>query len=194
MKILFLNGSPRKNGYTARAMKCIQEGIGPEHSIEWVNVYDLTIKPCQSCLQCRPNRGCVLPEDDGHGIFSMIRSADALVIGSPTYFGNMSGTLKVLVDRSLTAFEAIAASGLEMPIPLHQGKKAAMVTACNIPYPMSELPNQAKGTLSAMETVLKAGGYAIAGSIIIDAAASKKDIPPEIRSEGAKLGSKLISG
>lgn len=173
MKILFLNGSPRKNGHTVNLMKLIEKGIDPIHTIDWINTSDLTIKPCQSCLKCRPNNKCILPKDDGHIAWNKIRNADVLIIGSPTYYGNISGTLKILLDRNLTAFEIMEASALKKPIPLHKGKRAAVVTTCNSPYPISEFQTQGKGALQAMETVLKAGGYTIIGSIILDGAAFK---------------------
>ncbi|WP_026889594.1 flavodoxin family protein [Clostridium beijerinckii] len=193
MNILFLNGSPRKSGYTVGVMKCIEKGIDSQHSVEWIHSYDLDIKPCISCLNCRPNRECILSKDDGHNVWHKIRSADAIVIGSPTYFGNISGQLKILIDRNLTAFEEIAKSGLEMPIPLHNGKKAIMVTACNAPFPISQLPTQSKGTLQAIEIVFKAGGYNIIGSITLDGAASKNKIPLEIQEQAKILGTTLQS-
>ena len=52
-----------------------------------------------------------------------------------------------------------------------------MVTACNAPFPISQLPTQRKGTLQAIAIVLNAGGYNILGSIILDGAASKNEIP-----------------
>lgn len=193
MKILFLNGSPRKNGYTLGLMKCIEKEIDSKHTVEWIHSYDLSMKPCLSCLQCRPNKECILPKDDGHNVWNKIRSADAIIIGSPTYFGNISGPLKILIDRNLTAFEEIAASGLEMPIPLHKGKKAIMVTTCNAPFPISQLPTQSKGALQAIEIVLKAGGYNILGSITLDGAASKNKIPSEIQKQAKILGMILQS-
>jgi len=194
MNILFINGSPRKRGFTMQIMQCIAENIDTIHKKEWVHTYDLKIHPCISCLHCRPDQVCSLPVDDGHAVWNKIRSADVLVIGSPTYFGNMSGPLKTLIDRCLTGFEELAKSGLEMPIPLHRGKKAAMVTACNIPAPFSQLPNHAGGTLKAIETVLLAGGFDIVGSIILDAAASKTEIPVEIQEEAVALGQQLTLG
>jgi NAD(P)H-dependent FMN reductase len=193
MRILFINGSPRKNGYTVQVMRHIEEGVGPEHAVEWIHAYDLAMKPCQGCLRCRPDRECGLPQDDGHGVWRKIRVADALVIGSPTYFGNVTGPLKTLIDRSLTALETLAASGLETPVPAHAGQKAAMVTACNVPFPVSQLPSQAKGALQAMETVLKAGGYEIAGSILFDGAAAQGGVPAEIEKEALRLGRLLAA-
>lgn len=181
MKILFLNASPRLNGYTIRTLKCIEDHLEAQHTVEWVHVNSLNMRPCISCFKCRPNNECIMPEDDGHRVARLIRSADVLVIGSPTYFGNITGPLRTLIDRSLTAFEEIAASGLEMPIPLHKGKKAAMVTACNTSEPICNFPNQGAGALAAIETTLKAGGYDIVGSIIVSGAAALDDIPQDVK-------------
>ena len=187
MKILFLNASPRAKSYTAAAMRLIKENINNNHTIEWVDVNSLDIKPCVSCLKCRPNRECILPHDDGHRIAKMIYNADALVMGSPTYFGNITGPLKMLFDRCLTAFEEIAASGLEMPVPIHTGQKAAIVTACNIPAPMSSLPTQGAGALSAMQIAINAGGYELVGSIMIDGAAALTEMPEEIMKQAKNI-------
>jgi multimeric flavodoxin WrbA len=187
MKILFLNASPRTNGFTYRAMKCIEDQLDVQGTVDWVNVNSLNIKPCISCFKCRPNGECVMPEDDGHRVARLIKSADVLVIGSPTYFGNITGPLRTLIDRSLTAFEEIAASGLEMPTPLHKGKKAAMVVACNTSEPICNLPNQGAGALAAIETTLKAGGYDIVGSILISGAAALDDIPCSVKVKAKEI-------
>lgn len=84
MNILFLNGSPRKNGYTVGIMKYIEKGIEPTHTVEWINTYDLKIAPCMSCFGWRPNREYILPKDDGHDVWHKLRSADAIIVGSPT--------------------------------------------------------------------------------------------------------------
>lgn len=183
MKILFLNASLRKKGYTTMAMCLIKEYINSEHKIDWVDVNSLNIKPCQSCLKCRPKNECVLLHDDGHRVAKMIRHADALVMGSPTYFGNITGPLKTLIDRSLTAFEEINANGLEMPIPIHKGQKAAIITSCNISAPMSSLPTQGAGALSAMQVAIDAGGYELVGRIMIDDAATRKELPEDVRDQ-----------
>ena len=191
MKILFINGSPRKNGYTVQLMKMIEATLSHEHEVQWLHADDLAMRSCQSCLRCRPDRTCKLPKDDGHIAWEKIREAEALILGSPTYFGNISGPLKTLIDRSLTAFETISASGTEMPQPLHCGQKAIMVTACNAPQPFCRLPNQSAGTLQAMETVLNAGGYQIIGSLVFDGAAAKVAIEEDLQREAQSLGKAL---
>lgn len=193
MNILFLNASPRKNGYTVQTLEEIRTSIDSQHECKWVDVNSLNIKPCQGCLKCRPNEECVMAEDDGHHVACLIKKADALVLGSPTYFGNITGPLRTLIDRSLTAFEEIAASGLEIPTPLHNGKKAAIVTACNMPHPGSELPNQGAGALFAMETIVKAGGYDLVGKIMIDGAASRNGLSEQMKIVAQEIADKLVS-
>lgn len=193
MKILFLNASPRSNGYTYRTLKWIEKSLEKNCTVEWINVNELNIRPCIACLKCRPDLECAMPEDDGHRVARLIKNADALVIGSPTYFGNITGPLRTLIDRSLTAFENIEPSGLERPTPIHMGKKAAMLTTCNTPEPWCNNPNQGAGALAAMETTLKAGGYDIVGSIIVSGAASLIDLPQEIKEKAEMIAKALLN-
>jgi len=192
MRILFLNASPRKKSFTAMAMREIIKNLSPVHHVDWIDVNFLKLRPCISCLKCRPDKECVLPPDDGHKTANMIYDSDALVIGSPTYFGNVTGPLKTLIDRSLTAFEEIAASGFEMPVPIHKGQKASIITACNITAPMSSLPTQGAGALAAMEIVIKAGGYDLAGSIMVDGAAALTELPSDIKWQAKEIALALV--
>ena len=192
MSVVFLNGSPRKDGYTVAVMKIMEEVVKKTREVMWLHAAELEIHFCRACMGCRPDGECVLPEDDGHRSARILREADILVVGSPTYFGNVSGALKTLFDRCLTAFETISANGLEMPAPLHRGGKAAIVTACNIPSPHSRLPSQAAGAIAAMETVLQAGGYSMAGSVVLDGAAGRGGIPEEVRLAARKTAAALL--
>lgn len=191
MKILFINASPRKTGFSTQVLKEIYNRINSAYETIWFDINNLNIRPCQGCLQCRPNKECILPKDDGHRIAKSIKNADVLILGSPTYFGNITGPLRTLIDRSLTAFEEIDASGLEIPTPLHTGKKAVIVTACNMPFPGSELPNHGAGALFAMETTINAGGYDLVGKIMVDGAASCKHLPNHIKEKAYEIASRL---
>ncbi|WP_157833882.1 flavodoxin family protein [Candidatus Methanoperedens nitratireducens] len=55
MKVLFINGSPRKSGVTATILSAICDNISSDHTIEWFDVYDLKIKPCYGCLKSTKN-------------------------------------------------------------------------------------------------------------------------------------------
>ena len=164
--ILVLNGSPRRSGVTATVLKMIaDEARSNGATLEWVDVNTLNIKPCIGCLKCRPDRDCILPRDDGHRIGELIERCSALVVGTPTYWGNMSGQLKVLFDRNVPSFEHYVLNTLRFPAPKHKGKKAAIVTASLAPFPFNQLSSQSRGAIRAVRTVLNAGGFDIAGTI-----------------------------
>jgi multimeric flavodoxin WrbA len=159
--ILFLNSSPRKNGVTAALLKAMRDALRPAHEIEWVDVNGLSLKPCTGCLRCRPDKPCALPPDDAHRVGELIRRADALVIGAPTYWGNMSGPLKTLFDRNVPVIELLGAS--PFPKPMQKGKPAAVVVSSAARFPYNQLPSQSRGAIRAVKTVLKSAGYRILG-------------------------------
>jgi len=188
MSILILNGSPKKSGYTSRTIKIIADNIDKDKDVEWIDVYGLNIKPCIGCMKCRPDGVCVLPADDGHRVGKKISAARALVVGTPTYWGNMSGPLKVLFDRNVPVFEYI---GKGFPIPRQKGKKAIIVTAAASPWPYSLLGSQAGGTIRALRTVLQSGGYRILGSICISGTMNSKEITGSTIRQAQKLARRL---
>lgn len=162
--IVILNGSPRKNGRVANILKTIAEAASNKYEINWFDVYDLKFRPCLGCMKCRPDKECVLSRDDAHQVGEKIREADALVVGTPTYWGNMSGPLKTLFDRNVPVFEYVDHG---FPSPRQKGKKAVIVTACSASWPYYLLGFQARGAVHAVETVLKSGGYRIVGTLIV---------------------------
>lgn len=164
--ILVLNASPRKNGITTSILRTIaDEARSASAKVEWVDVNTLSIRPCIGCLKCRPDKRCILPHDDGHRIGEMIEDCSALVVGTPTYWGNMSGPLKLLFDRNVPTFEYYVLNTMRIPRPLHREKKAVIVTASLAPFPYNQLPSQSRGAVRAVRTVLNAGGFDIAGTI-----------------------------
>ncbi|MCL2774070.1 MAG: flavodoxin family protein [Oscillospiraceae bacterium] len=63
-----------------------------------VNFSDLDIKPCKGCLGCVKKDRCVV-SDDMQKIYDALEQADALVLGSPVYMGQMSAQAKIFTDR-----------------------------------------------------------------------------------------------
>ena len=99
MKILGFNASPRKEGNTAWAVNKILEGAkdrGAETQV-WYSS-DLDIKPCKGCLGCVQGGGCAI-NDDMQKLYSALKQADALVLGSPIYMGQMNAQAKIFTDR-----------------------------------------------------------------------------------------------
>lgn len=100
MKIIIINGSPRKNGITSKILHCIEEQLTQKDStsVDYVDLIDLNIKVCKGCCACYHTGMCYI-EDDAEKLVQMISESDGIVIGSPTYASNISGLLKVFVDR-----------------------------------------------------------------------------------------------
>ena len=99
MKIIGFVASPRKNGNTAWIVNEILEGAkaaGAETQI-WYSG-ELDIKPCKGCLDCVQNDKCSI-NDDMQRLYEALRQADALVLGSPVYMGQMSAQAKCFTDR-----------------------------------------------------------------------------------------------
>lgn len=162
MKVLILNVSPRKNGVTSALLKEIECNIASEHSVETVIIYKLNMKPCFGCLKCRPDKKCVLPEDDAHALAEKIKESDLLIVGSPVYWGNIPGPLKIFFDRNVTLFEYVEAKPMnKRPTPQLKGKKAILIISSASFYPYNLLISQSRGTIRALKTVLKSGGIRI---------------------------------
>ena len=99
MKVLLLNGSPRKNGNTAMAL-AEMEKIFTEEGIQWetVQVGSMAIRGCAACGGCYKTGKCVF--DDGvNEIAEKFAQCDGLVVASPVYYASANGTLISLLDR-----------------------------------------------------------------------------------------------
>lgn len=102
MKVLLVNGSPRRQGNTFQALQTVARALeegGVEAEICQLGGRD--VRGCQNCGGCarRKDRRCVLA-DDMNDILEKLWAADGLVIGSPTYFSNVSSEVKALIDRA----------------------------------------------------------------------------------------------
>ena len=101
MKIVGIIASPRKEGNTAWTVNKILEGAKEEGAeIQSWYFSDLDIHPCRGCLCCHngSDQGCII-NDDMQDLYGAIEHADALVLGSPVYMGQMSGQAKIFTDR-----------------------------------------------------------------------------------------------
>lgn len=163
MKILIINASPRKRGITSSLLSEFKNSINSVHNVsEIIRVQSLNIKPCTGCLKCRPDKTCILPRDDAHILSERIKESDLLIIGSPVYWGNIPGTLKIFFDRNVPLFEYCEAKAIRyIPKPQLKGKKAILLVCGGSPFPLNLLLSQSRGTIRSLKTVLKSGGIKI---------------------------------
>lgn len=106
MKVIAINGSPRKKWNTATLLNKALEGAASNGAeTEIIHLYDLNYKGCISCFSCKKKGGksygkCAVI-DDLSQILERIRSIDALILGSPIYFGTITGQMKSFIERLL---------------------------------------------------------------------------------------------
>ncbi len=164
MKILILNSSPRRRGNISKMLEAMkQEAENGGAEVTFVHVSDLQVRPCIGCMKCRDSLKCCLPEDDAQKVLQAVKEADALIVGAPCYWGNLPGELKVLFDRMV--YGMMGENSWGMPLPLHRGKKAIIVSTCTTPYPFNILYHQTRGVVRALKEILKWSGFKIVKTI-----------------------------
>lgn len=102
MKVIALNGSPRKKGNTFHCIKAVFEELRKEGiKTELLQLGGSDIHGCRACYTCfkKKNKRCI-QKDDFNAIFMKMLEAEGIIIGSPTYFSNVSTEVKALIDRA----------------------------------------------------------------------------------------------
>lgn len=105
MKIIGFNGSPRKGGSTEWAVNTIIDGIRANASdaeTKMFSEFSHNISPCRGCLACMKTGKCAV-NDDMQEIYSELQDADALILASPVYMGQMTAQAKAFMDRLFAA-------------------------------------------------------------------------------------------
>jgi len=106
MKVLAINGSPKNDGNTAQAMKLLLEEVqNAGIETEMYTIGNKAIRGCLACGQCveKSNGRCNAFDDTVNELIPKMLAADGLVLGSPTYFAGINGTLKSFLDRAFFA-------------------------------------------------------------------------------------------
>ncbi len=100
MKVLGINGSHRKGSTFILLEEAFKELEGFDTEI--ISLSDYVLEYCKVCNACKRNGGICIVKDGYEEIAQKMKEADAIVIGSPVYFGSITGMLKTLFDRSRT--------------------------------------------------------------------------------------------
>lgn len=104
MKVIAINGSPRKKWNTATLLEKALEGAASEGAeTEIIHLYDLNFKGCISCFACKLKGGisygnCAM-KDELTPVLEKLKDADAVILGSPIYFGNSTGEMRSFMER-----------------------------------------------------------------------------------------------
>lgn len=191
--IIGISGSPRDKN-TNYMLRTVLNAAGCEY--ELIVLKDKDIKPCNACGGCYKTHKCVV-NDDMQELFKKLLKADIIVLGSPTYFDNVSAWLKIFMDRCLPFYFS---RGLE-------GKKVGLVAVGNfrkgeVKFLDNWDPEQAKKNpimkkmmqetvqkcINSMENFCKQLGLKIVGSVYAI------NSEPELEKDKLiELGRKLVS-
>ena len=144
MKVLLINGSPRKNGNTATALAEVQRQLkeeGIESELVWIG--NKPIRGCCACGQCKAKGSgqCVFDDDICNQISAKFAESDALIVGSPVYYGQPNGALLSIIQRAFfsngTSISGKPAASIAV---CRRGGATAVFVSLNMPFQMMNMP------------------------------------------------------
>lgn len=103
MKVAAFNGSPRREGNTFHLINHVFKALAKEGvETELVGVGGNLLHGCKACYRCgqTKNARCVQEDDIVNSCIEKMRAADGIILGSPTYFADVTPELKALIDRA----------------------------------------------------------------------------------------------
>lgn len=128
MKFYLINGSNRKKYNTAKLLDAAATGITDEldnqdvtAKVEIIDLYTLDYKGCKSCLHCKKIEGkyygtCPIM-DDLQTLLPKLWGSDGIIMGSPIYFGNVSGQMRCFLERLIFPKFVYGSDTLAKPKP-----------------------------------------------------------------------------
>ncbi len=102
MKVVAINGSARKNGNTAILLNTVLEELKKEGiKTELLQMAGQNLQGCLACYKCFKNKDgrCVNDKDKMNEYIAKIREADGVLLGSPTYFSDVTSNMRALIER-----------------------------------------------------------------------------------------------
>jgi multimeric flavodoxin WrbA len=178
LTILGLIGSQRKLGNCELFVKEVARNVPSDHTLKLVRLPSLDIRPCNGCYHCVDTGTCSI-EDDIPFLIREIALADALIIAAPVYFLGAHSSVKRLLDRAFSFFDAIERT---------QGKPCLLVNTYGIKDRIGTSPQ----TLLSLASFL---GLSVKASINLQAALPGDAVGHKghLRS-AARLANLLIAG
>ena len=143
MKVLMINGSPRPKGNTALALSEIAKQLeknGIDSEIVWIG--NKPVRGCIACGQCAQNGGrCVFDDDVCNQISAKFAEADALIVGSPVYYGQPNGAVLSIIQRAFYSNgSSIAGKPAAAVAVCRRGGATASFETLTLPFQMMNMP------------------------------------------------------
>ena len=190
MHILGIVGSKRRGGNTDILVRHALAAAGEQGvDTSCLHLSEYTIADCTGCEQCRTSFTCAV-KDGMQDIYPLLESADAIIIGSPTYFYNVTGIVKNFLDR-LYCYELFDETDRSVWLGRHEAagvRYAATVAVCE-----QESEEDMGYTSLVLGKSLTAVGYRVVGEVKAFHAFAKGDVlhNPHALDEAATVGTRL---
>ncbi len=165
MKTLIFNGSPRKKGDTVFLIEKLKEALDGEVLV--IDTHDSSIKACTDCRYCWKKTGCSIP-DEMQDVYAYIKECDNIVIASPIYFGELTGTLIAVCSRLQTFY----ATKRFLKINQIPGKKKGGIILCG---GGEGAPEKAQSTAKMLLREMNAELVGVVRALHTDATPSSED-------------------
>ena len=155
MKVLILNGSPRRNGNTSIALREMEKVFAEEGvETEIVQLGNKAIRGCIACGSCHKNGKCVF-DDVVNELAPKFEAADGLVAATPVYYASANATLIACLDRLFfsTGFDKRMKVGASVAVARRGGCSATFdelnkyFTICGMPVASSQYWNSVHGRM-----------------------------------------------
>ena len=143
MKVLLINGSPHRDGNTNIALNEIARQLathGIESEIHWIGMKP--VRGCIACGKCKQNGNgrCVFDDDICNATIEKINDADALIVGSPVYYGTPTGPVLSLIHRCFFAGAKVEGKPAAAVAVCRRGGATAAFQTLQMPFQMMNMP------------------------------------------------------
>lgn len=175
MRVVGISGTPRKGGNTEYLVKeCLKEFAKQGWTVSECLLSEKTIKPCNGCDSCVDSGVCVITDDDAETLFANLIDCDAVIIGSPVYYRNVTAQLKALFDRNYPyGYKTL------------EGKPGGAIAVGR-----GEGAGQASTLMIIYNFILSSGGLPVPGEL--NGLSARADKPGEIMTQERRLNQARI--
>lgn len=188
MKIIALQGSPRKKGNTAKVLEWVEEELKSSgHDFESIYMNSKNIHGCLACAKCKDapdSIGCV-QKDDAIEILEKMVKADLVIFATPLYFWGVTAQLKAIIDRTYSLYtkyhEPDHAS-------LVEGQRQALLATGGGPY-----ENNAEPVFTAFGRLQNPHKAVNAGELYIGKCTTPENMDNDVKTRAVEFAQKIIS-
>lgn len=187
MKILSLQGSPRKEGNTAKVLSWVEEAlIALNHEVESIFLNTKNLKGCLACGKCKEKPdtvGCI-QKDDIPEILEKMTKADLVIFASPLYFWGVSAQLKTVIDRTYSLYVNYHQPG---HASLVEGQRQALLVTGAGPY-----ENNAEAAFTAFGRMQRPHMAINAGELFIGSCSTPDKLDDSIKDKAVAFAHTII--